>query len=327
MDYVVKEIIIELKKREGTTKKRTHKKLISSIIHWIQEKVESIEDKIDNHNLDLIDRFLADKQLSGCSKGTIMNYRLELHVFKNSIQKTLTDISDVDIKNYLSSFTHLKKSTLTTKLSVLRTFFSYLVDEEIIFKNPLKKIKKIKEEKKQPKYLNMDELLQLREAIGDNLRLRSIFEFLYETGCRLSEIVDLNIDQIDWTNRSVLVKGKGSKERTVFFHTSTHYYLKKYLESRLDKHPALFITKIGEPRRMHPRTVQAEFKELGSKAGIGKKFHPHMLRHTFSTHLLNKGMDIATLAELLGHEKLSTTQIYAKITEQRKKEAYHRYIS
>jgi integrase/recombinase XerD len=172
----------------------------------------------------------------------------------------------------------------------------------------------------------MVEILKLREACKNDLRTRALLEILFETGCRVSEIVGVNREDINWEKRSIKIFGKGSKERTVYFHVNTYFYLTKYLATREDPHPALFVTKINPTERLHARSIQIIIKDLGKKANLTKNIHPHALRHTFGTYLLNKGMDISIVSELLGHERLSTTQIYAKLTESRKSSEYLKYF-
>lgn len=327
MIHVIQEILEEMRKRSVKDGRECYSEIVNDLTIVVEEKLQKYEADVEKKIGDLIEMFLSDKKLAGCSAGTISNYRLELNKFKQYVTKAIDELTAHDIKHYLSGFEHLKKSTLATKISTIKSFFSFLFDEEIIEKNPMRKIKRVKEEKNQPKYLNMDELLRLREACGSDIRKRAILEFLFESGCRISEIVGININDIDWSNRSVVVKGKGSKERTVYFHTNTFFFLKRYLAEREDNCPALFVTKIGEAKRIHPRSIQLELKQLGKLSGIEKRLHPHVLRHSFATHLLNRGMDIATVSELLGHEKLSTTQIYARVTEQKKKQDYNRYIA
>lgn len=304
-----------------------YREAVLDFIHRFDEKMAAYKKKAAHDHQHVIEQFIADKRLAGCSLGTLKNYRIELQGFKQQMDKPIHEITDVDIKAYLTGFEHLKRSTIATKTSILKSFFSYLMDEEMIQTNPTRKIKRVKEEKKQIRYLSMDEMLRIREAVGSDLRSRCMVEFLFETGCRVSEMVQIRLDQIDWLNRSVIVRGKGAKERVVYFHVNAHYYLKKYVESRLDNSPYLFAPKRGKVRALSTRVVQAEMKKIGEKANLNKRFHPHMLRHTLATHLLNKGMEISSVAEILGHEKLSTTQIYARITERRKKEEYSRYIA
>ncbi|WP_276913889.1 site-specific tyrosine recombinase/integron integrase [Aneurinibacillus aneurinilyticus] len=320
-------LLEELLQKAERKKEIAYKEAVQDCIQLINEKINAYEKQATYDYQAAIEQFIADKRLTGCSPGTLKNYGLELQIFKKAINKPIQDVTDIDIKGYLSRFEHLKRATIATKTSILKSFFAYLIDEEIIQKNPMRKIKRIKDEKKQIRYLTMDEMLRIREAAGDDLRSRCMLEFLFETGCRVSEMVQVRLDQVDWLNRSVIVRGKGAKERTVYFHVNAHYYLKKYLNTRLDNSPYLFAPRKGKARVLSTRIVQSEIKKIGEKAGLNKRLHPHMLRHTLATHLLNKGMEISSVAEILGHEKLSTTQIYARITERRKKEEYSRYIA
>ncbi|ERI07253.1 site-specific tyrosine recombinase/integron integrase [Aneurinibacillus aneurinilyticus] len=324
---IYEEVLGEMLQKAEKRREAAYKEAVHDFIELINEKMTEHEKQASYDYQVAIEQFIADKRLAGCSTGTLKNYTLELQIFKKHINKPLQDITDADIKLYLGHFEHLKRATIATKTSILKSFFAYLMDEEIIQKNPMRKIKRVKEEKKQIRYLTMDEMLRIREAAGDNLRARCMLEFLFETGCRVSEMVQIRLDQIDWLNRSVIVRGKGAKERTVYFHVNAHYYLKKYLNTRLDNSPYLFAPRKGKARALSTRIVQSEIKKIGEKAGLNKRLHPHMLRHTLATHLLNKGMEISSVAEILGHEKLSTTQIYARITERRKKEEYIRYIA
>ncbi|WP_051330942.1 site-specific tyrosine recombinase/integron integrase [Aneurinibacillus terranovensis] len=323
----IDQLITEIKVQAEKDSREGYQDAIQDVLNLIESKVMGYVENVKLQNSNLVENFLAEKKLNGCSAGTIKNYRIELNKFKESIDKNVDEITDIDIKHYLSEFANLKKSTLSTKISVLKSFFSYLFDEELIKKNPMQKIKRMKEEKNQPKYLSMDEMLRLREGCGQDIRLRSLLELMFESGCRISEVCDIKKQDIDWETNSIIVKGKGSKERVVFFHTNTKHFLKRYLESRYDDCPFLFVTKKGIPRKVNPRSIQMEMKKLGIKSQISQGIHPHMLRHTFATYLLNKGMDISIVAELLGHEKLSTTQIYAKVTIQRKSAEYQRHIA
>jgi len=296
---------------------------ISSLLEKkIQTKIQG-----NAENQKILERFLSEKNLSGCSKGTLSNYRFEIQKFLSVINKPVSTITGNDIKAYITSFSDQKKSTIATKLSIIKSFFYYLTEENIVESNPTLKIKKIKEDKLQPKFLTMVEMLQLREACGNDIRARAILELLFETGCRVSEIVNINLDEIDWEKRSVKIWGKGAKERTVLFHINTQYFLKEYLSTRSDNCPALFVSKTHPINRLTSRSIQLIIKNLGNKANLNKKIHPHVMRHTFSTYLLNKGMSIEIVAELLGHERLSTTQIYAKVSPTRKETEYFKYFS
>lgn len=145
-------------------------------------------------------------------------------------------------------------------------------------------------------------------------------------GCRLSEVIGMDKDKIDWENQCTTVIGKGNKEREVYFSNKALRYLRKYLMSRLDDCEALLVTERKPYRRISARSIQREVKIIARQAGITKNVHPHILRHTFATLTLNNGADLSTVQELLGHEDPATTQIYSRVTAERKKEQYKKYL-
>lgn len=269
--------------------------------------------------------FITAKKLEGLSKYTLEGYDLELRSFAKYVRKPVSEIEPSDIREYLSRFEHLKPGSLARKVSVLRTFFNWLVEEEVILRDPARKIKPPKTGKQLPKALTIEELELLREHCRTP-RERALLEVFYSTGCRLGEIQQLNRDEIDWTTLTIKVVGKGSKERDVFLSFRAAYHLKKYLESRDDDCPALFVTTRKPIRRLSRRAIQREIAILGKRAGIQKKVHPHVLRHTMATLTLNNGADIVAVQALLGHTNPATTQIYAQITDQRKREQHRKYL-
>ncbi len=151
-------------------------------------------------------------------------------------------------------------------------------------------------------------------------------EVFYATGGRLSEVQGLDKKDVDWQDSSARVVGKGDKERDVYLSIRAEYHLKKYLESRSDDCPALFITERRPYRRLSKRGIQREIKSIAIRAGIGDKVHPHVLRHTFATLTLNNGAELAVLQQLLGHNSPVTTQVYAQVTDERKKQAHKKYL-
>lgn len=273
---------------------------------------------------DKVRLFLAAKKLEGLSPLTLEGYQLELRIFAEKVRKPVTDITTADIRVFLGEFPDLKTSSISKKLSVLKSFFGWLTEEEIIPRDPTRKIKPPKKEQRMPKALTIEELEMIREAC-QTYRERALIEVLYATGCRLSEVQALNRDDINWQTASARVIGKGNKEREVFFSFKAMYHLRKYLMNRLDREPALFITERQPYRRLSKRGIQREIHIIADRAGIQKSVHPHTLRHTFATLTLNNGADISTVQALLGHEDPATTQVYAQISDEHKKEQYKKY--
>lgn len=269
--------------------------------------------------------FLAAKRLEGLSVNTLSGYSIELRIFGNYIQKPVSEITTADIREFLGRFEGLKLSSLARKLSVLKSFFGWLADEELIPKDPTRKIKPPKTERRLPKALSIEELEMMREMC-QTTRERAMVEVFYASGSRLSEIQQLNRDDINWVEKTSKVLGKGSKEREIYLSVRAAYYLKRYLESRKDNESALFVTERKPCRRLSRRGIQREFKIIAARAGIKKRVHPHVMRHTMATLTLNNGADLVAVQELLGHANPGTTQGYAQLSNERKKESHRRYL-
>ncbi len=272
-----------------------------------------------------IDLFISGKQLEGLSKITLDGYRLHLRIFADAIKKKVEDVTTADIRVYLGRYREQKITTISTKLSVLKSFFGWLTAEEILQRDPTTKIKPPKKEKRLPKALTIEELEMLREACT-NIRQRTLIEVLYATGCRLSEVQAMNKDAVNFGTQSARVIGKGNKEREVYFSFKALFHLKKYLFSRADQEPALIVTERKPYRRLSRRGIQREIAIIAKQAGLQKKVSPHSLRHTFATLTLNNGADLVAVQELLGHENPATTQIYATISAERKREQHKKHL-
>lgn len=308
--------------------------LASTDNHDIKEKLAEVFSRYDikpaalpNGHPDLrekIQLFLAGKRLEGLSELTLKGYALDLRIFSEHVHKATADITTADLRVYLGEFANLKTSSLSGKLSVLKSFFGWLTSEELIPRDPTRKIKPPKKEKRLPKALSIEEIEMIREACKTP-RERAMLEVYYATGCRLSEVQQMDRDDIDYQGMSAKVIGKGNKERVVYFSHKAIYHLKKYLMRRADQEPALFITERQPYRRLSPRGIQREVRIIADRSGIKKRIHPHVLRHTFATDLLNNGADLASVQALLGHEDPATTQIYAVVTDERKRQAHKQY--
>ena len=265
------------------------------------------------------------------SKKTFENYNRDL----NKFFKFLNDYKIKDIKKITKETVRLyflkqknnniSNRTLGRYYSSLNSFFIYSIEHEYIDVNPLKFIDYPKYTKKIPEYIYDSQLEKLlNEKTSENveieLRNKLIIHLLLDTGVRVSELVNIKVHDIDVEERIIKVFGKGSKERFVFFTSKTKELLTNYLIKRKEKAITdnLFINYKGE--KLTERSVQKIIKFVGEK--IGLDIHPHLLRHTFATDLLNKGADIRMIQELLGHENLDTTQIYTHVSKSRAKEVY-----
>jgi tyrosine recombinase XerC len=267
---------------------------------------------------------------------TVRNYQTDLAgFFKFLTQKGLTRLDEVDrhvLRDYLSELVGrgIAKGSIARKLSAIRSFFRYLVREEIIPKNPIEQVSSPKLDKRLPSFLTQEEVEKLLGAPDPATPLgqrdRAFLELLYASGLRVSELVGLTLKQIDLTSNEIRVWGKGSKERVVLMGEPAAAAIKDYLgEGRSEllgerKSQALFLNRYGQP--LPERSVQRILRQYAKKTGIGKRVHPHMLRHTFATHMLDGGADLRVVQELLGHARLTSTQIYTHVTKGQARKVY-----
>ena len=266
--------------------------------------------------------YLTVKKLDGLSKKTLYNYKLHLQRFHEYVLKPVNFITTTDIRIYLAQISKNKKqSTLSTEVSILKSFFGWMHDEEIIEKNPMKKIKQPKVSKRLRSALTIEEVELLRDACKTT-RQRALLETLYSTACRLDEIVKLNKDDISFNTMSARVVGKGDKERIVYLSSKSKIYLEKYFHERIDSNEALFVTSRKPFKRLGGRSIQREINNLGKLARIEKSIHPHILRHSFATHALQSGMTLDTIQRILGHTDPSTTQIYSELNDSTVQQEY-----
>ena len=267
------------------------------------------------------------------SEYTILGYQDNIDQFFSFLeQKKLENIKKVDysvVRLYLIELYHhgYSKRTIARHISSLRSFFKYLEKEEIIEENPMILISNPKMDSTLPSVLNYEEIEDMIEKPDQSttlgIRNACIFELLYSTGIRVSELVGLKIQDVSMENRQIKVLGKGKKERIALFGTPSYQRLKSYFLVREEllkgrKKDFLFLDARGEPLTPHGvRYIMNQYTK-GSK----KKVTPHMFRHTFATDMLNEGADLKTVQELLGHENLSTTQIYTHVSNERLRNVY-----
>lgn len=288
------------------------------------EIVRKSDKEIDNDIYEKIELYLSARQIEGLSSETLKGYKIELSVFAHYVNKAVVKISTADIRQYLASNPSWMMSTINSKLSKLKTFFGWLVKEEMLLRDPSAKIRAPKKPKRLPKGISVEELETVREAC-ETLRERALMETLYSTGCRLSEIANMKISDINMQEMSARVIGKGDKERIVYLSVKCLHHLKKYLLSRGDDCEYLFITIRRPFRKMTGRTIQRIVNKIESRVNISKKLTPHVFRHTKGSLMMENGAELSDVQHILGHENPSTTLIYAHVSEERKKQADKRF--
>ena len=261
------------------------------------------------------------------SKHTILNYKLDLEDFRKFLGETgIEKVDYLTLRKYLAVLKekNLTNRTVNRHLSSLRSFFKFLTREGLLKTNPILSLSSPKQEKHLPQFLTEDEVTKLIEVAlpkdERGLRDRAILETFYSTGIRISELVGLSNQDIDFIGGVVKVMGKGKKERLVPIGERALAAIRDYLEKRKKQADALFLNKSG--KRITTRGVRNIVEKYIRIAGIRQGVSPHTLRHSFATHLLNRGADLRSVQELLGHVNLSTTQIYTHLTTDRLKTVY-----
>jgi integrase/recombinase XerD len=260
-----------------------------------------------------INQFIAAKRVDGLSLKTLKDYEQQLKRFSARAGKAPERVTTDDVRKYIAEAYDrgLKVTSVGTIINTLKSFFSWLTTEELIRKNPLLKIKPINvDTKRLRKALSQEDIERLRASCV-SAREKAIFEMFYSSGCRLTELLKINQSDINYHERELTVIGKGNKERVIFFSIRAKLYLQDYLANRSGKDDALFTSSIYPFRRLKTCSIQRIIRDIGERCGI-RNVHPHLLRHSFAQHVQDSGMDIVTLQVLLGHDKIDTTQIYAK---------------
>lgn len=271
------------------------------------------------------------------SNYTIKNYLIDITEFItycNNFNKNYMNIKYTDIKSYL---THLyekkyKSTTISRKISALRTFYAFLYDKNIVDKNVFEYITLPKKEKRLPKYLSNDDIDEIFKIIDIStplgIRNRLILELLYGSGLRVSELCNIKLSDIDFSNKSIRIIGKGKKERIVYYGEPCKRIIDLYLNGTRDeilgknKNEYLIIGNKKSNKSLSVRSVELILNNIIESTSLNKKASPHTLRHTFATHLLNDGCDILIVKELLGHSSLDTTGIYTHISNERLRKVY-----
>lgn len=279
-------------------------------------------------NMELINKFIAAKEIEGCSERTTKYYYATLIKMDSMITKNVTHLTTDDLRMYLTEYQKINncsKASIDNIRRNLSSFFSWLEEENYILKSPMKRIHKIKTDKV-IKETYSDETLELLRDHCNNLRDLAIIDLLSSTGMRVGELVRLNINDIDFENRECVVFGKGNKERPVYFDARTKIHLRNYINSRNDDNVALFVSLDAPHDRLNISGVEIRLRQLGRKLGINK-VHPHKFRRTVATKAIDKGMPIEQVQSLLGHSQIDTTMHYAMVNQNNVKESHRKFVA
>ncbi len=263
------------------------------------------------------------------SDNTISSYQNDLKDFDIYFKKNLKNLSYKDIQKYLSSIQDKNTKTISHHITVINSFYSFLVNDEIITENPCSNIKSPKLPKTLPTYLTEEEvsnLLNITLNTPYDYRNKAMLEILYATGLRITELCNLKITDIDINNALIRVYGKGKKERilpvTDYALNHLENYIKNYRNDILKEKNSDYLFISNSKTKISRQGFFKIIKKECSRAGIEKNVSPHVLRHSFATHLLSHGADLRVIQELLGHEDISTTQIYAHLVNGKIKNDY-----
>jgi integrase/recombinase XerD len=274
----------------------------------------------------------------GLSENTIISYRQEIEKFGSYLKKESLDhtfVSEKNVMNFIKKWSRLGQavSSQAHQISVLKSFYKYLIIEEKIDYNPLSGISFPKKWNNIPKYLTIDEVRELLDAPDTStilgLRDKAMLEMMYATGMRISETVNLTTDRIIMNEGYVRVLGKGNKERLIPFNTTAEDFLKEYLLKGREKllkgklTSSVFLNRSG--KKLTRQGVWKIIKKYGKMTGITENLTPHILRHSFATHLLEMGADLRSIQIMLGHVNISTTEIYTFVAKDKVKAIYDKF--
>lgn len=284
--------------------------------------------KSEISNFEYLKLFINAKSIEGCSERTTKYYKDTIINFFSAVNHPVRKITTEIIRDYLVGYQNRNGCSKVTTDNVRRnlsSFFSWLEEEDYILKSPMRRIHKIKTAKVVKQIITDEGMEKLRDVCSVPRDL-AIIDLLYSTGIRVGELVNLNIDDIDFEQRECIVLGKGDKERKVYFDAKSKIHLQKYIQSRTDNNPALFVTLDAPFDRLKISGVEIRLRELGRKTNIGR-IHPHKFRRTMATRAIDKGMPIEQVQKILGHSQIDTTMQYAIVNQGNVKISHQKIVS
>lgn len=302
------------------------KQVMEQILFYYEITNAEVKQVEDDSN-ELMAMFIAAKRIEGCSEKTLKYYQTTIAAMITSLGKNVRHILTEDLRTYLTDYQNSHQSsrvTIDNIRRILSSFFSWLEDEDYIIKSPVRRIHKVKTASSIKETYSDEELEKMRDNC-EELRDLAMIDMLASTGMRVGEMVLLNRDDINFTERECKVFGKGDKERVVYFDARAKLHLQEYLESRTDDNSALFVALRAPHRRLQIGGIEYRLREMGKKLNI-PKVHPHKFRRTLATMAIDKGMPIEQLQRLLGHQRIDTTLQYAMVKQSNVKSAHRKYI-
>lgn len=299
MHKIMKDMVMYLTPYQLKKLKTTLQDKLENVeINLILDKEKLIADRSSNDTL--LKMFLSAKNVEGCSSKTLKYYREILEKFIKDIDKTIKEITTDEIRHYLTNYREERGCSLTSIDNIRRvfsSFFKWLEDEDYINKSPIRRIHKIKTLTQVKEPFTDEEIEKMREGCK-TIRDLAIIELLYSTGIRVGELINLNIKDMNFAERSCIVLGKGNKQREVYFDIRTKLHLEEYLKTRDDDNPALFVSRNKPHQRLTSATIEFFIRDLGRSLNI-EKAHPHKFRRTMATVAIDKGMAIEEVQRLL----------------------------
>lgn len=291
----------------------------------LNDEMKKVEEKEANDKF--INLFISAKEVEGCSDRTINYYKDILKHLIEVLDKPVRSIQTEDIRKYLADYkekNNCSSVTIDNIRRVFSSFFSWLEDEDYIIKSPVRRIHKIKTATIVKETFTDENIEKMRDECTD-IRNLALIELLISTGIRVGELVNLDIKDINFEERSCIVQGKGNKQREVYFDARTKIHLLQYLNIRTDNNDALFVSNNKPHQRLSIAGIELIVRKLGIKINVNK-VHPHKFRRTLATMAIDKGMPVEQVQKLLGHVKIETTMHYAMVNQNNVKISHRKYI-